>query len=159
MGGWIVLASFSTAVATGISGTVSGTIDQYAGGTASSQNLTGTYALAGASGRLGITGANAATSPICYLTNPFDGISAFCIATDSSAGLGVLDAQPAAPYSSSSLSGTLLPKQKLHENELLLYSAAGWAYERPHQMEESVQRTQEDIPSARCIKSRQGTWD
>ena len=101
----IGLASFSTAGAPGISGTVSGTMDQYAGGTASSQNLTGTYALAGASGRLGITGANAATSPICYLTNPFDGISAFCIATDSSAGLGVLDAQPAAPYSSSSLSG------------------------------------------------------
>ena len=90
----------------GISGTVSGTMDQYAGGTASSQNLMGTYAFTELSGRLGISGATPASSPICYLTNPLDGISAFCISTDSSAGLGVFDTQPAATYSSSSLSGS-----------------------------------------------------
>jgi hypothetical protein len=99
------LASFSSGGTPGISGTVSGTMDQYAGGAATSQNLSGTYALTGLSGRLGITGSNAATSPTCYLTNPFDGVSAFCIGTDSSASFGVFDAQPAATYSSSSLSG------------------------------------------------------
>jgi hypothetical protein len=104
----IGLASLSSASTPGISGTVSGTMDQYAGGTASSQNLTGTYALAGTSGRLSIAGANVATSPTCYLTNPFDGVSAFCISTDSSASFGIFDAQPAATYSSSSLSGNFL---------------------------------------------------
>lgn len=101
----IGLASFSTPGSPGISGTVSGTVDQYSGGTAASQNLTGTYAFTSLSGRLGITGSNAATSPICYLTNPLDGVAAFCITTDSSASLGVFDTQPVATYSSSSLSG------------------------------------------------------
>ncbi|PYU13350.1 MAG: hypothetical protein DMG37_10665, partial [Acidobacteria bacterium] len=101
----IGLASFSTPGSPGISGTVSGTMDQYAGVTATSQNLTGTYALASLAGRLIVTGPNAATSPICYLANPFDGVSAFCIGTDSSAGFGILDGQPAATYSSNSLSG------------------------------------------------------
>jgi hypothetical protein len=102
----IGLASFSSASTPGISGTVSGTMDQYAGGAVSSQNLAGTYALTPGSGRLGITGASAATSPICYLTTPLDGVSAFCISMDPSASLGVFDAQPAATYSSSSLSGS-----------------------------------------------------
>jgi hypothetical protein len=98
----IGLASFSG----GPSGTVSGTMDQYASGTATSQNLTGTYLFGELSRKLRISGAGASTSPICYLTNPpFDGISAFCISTDSSASLGVFDTQPAATYSSSSLSG------------------------------------------------------
>lgn len=101
----IGLANFSSGGSPGISGTVSGTMEQYAGGTTSSQNLTGTYALTGVSGRLSITGATVATSPTCYLTNPFDGVSAFCISTDSSASFGVFDAQPAAAYGSSSLSG------------------------------------------------------
>lgn len=100
----IGLASLSSAGPPGISGSVSGTVDQYQSGTASSQNLTGTYALGSLAGRLSITGA-AATSPICYLTNPIDGVSAFCISMDASASLGVFDAQPAATYSSNSLSG------------------------------------------------------
>jgi hypothetical protein len=98
----IGLASFSG----GNSGTVSGTMDQYSGGTATSQNLTGTYLFGEVSGELRISGPTAATSPSCYLTNPFDGIAAFCISTDSSASLGVFDTQPAATYSSSSLSGS-----------------------------------------------------
>lgn len=101
----IGLASFSSASSPGISGTVSGSMDEYSGGTASTQNLTGTYALAGVSGRLGITGATVSTSPTCYLTNPFDGVSAFCISTDSTASFGIFDTQPAATYNSSSLSG------------------------------------------------------
>ena len=101
----IGLASFSSAGPPGISGSVSGTMDQYESGTASSQNLTGTYALGSLAGRLSITGASPAASPICYLTNPIDGVSAFCISMDPSASLGVFDAQPAATYSSNSLSG------------------------------------------------------
>jgi hypothetical protein len=97
----IGLASFSG----GRSGTVSGTMDLYAGGTATNQNLTGTYLFGEGSGELRISGPTAVTSPFCYLTNPFDGVSAFCITMDPSASLGVFDAQPAATYSSSSLSG------------------------------------------------------
>ena len=52
-----------------------------------------------------MTGANSATSPNCYLTNPFDGVSAFCVSTDSTASLGVMEAQPAATYGNNSLSG------------------------------------------------------
>lgn len=101
----IGLVSLSSGSSPGISGTVSGTVDEYVGGTATSQSLAGTYAFTALSGRLGITGANAATSPICYLTNPFGGVSAFCISTDSSASFGIFDTQSAATYSSSSLSG------------------------------------------------------
>ena len=97
----IGLASFSG----GISGTVSGTVDQYAGGTATNQNLMGTYAFTQLSGRLALTGASAATSPVCYLTNPVDNLSAFCISTDATASVGVFDAQPAATYGNGSLSG------------------------------------------------------
>lgn len=104
----IGLASFSSASSPGISGTVSGSMDEYSGGTASTQNLTGTYALAGVSGRLGITGATISASPTCYLTNPFDGVSAFCISTDSTASLGIFDRQPAATYNSGSMSGNFL---------------------------------------------------
>lgn len=88
-----------------VTGTASGSMDEYSGGTASTQSFSGTYALAGVSGWLSITGANAAASPICYLTNPLDGVSAFCISMDSSASFGVFNAQPVATYSSSSLSG------------------------------------------------------
>ena len=88
-----------------VSGTVSGKMEQYAGGMAASQSLTGTYAFTALSGRLGITGASPAISPICYLTNSLDGVSAFCISMDPSAGLGIFDTQPVATYSSSSLSG------------------------------------------------------
>ena len=102
----IGLANLSSAGPPGISGSVSGTMDQYESGTASSQNLTGTYALGSLAGRLSITGASPAASPICYLTNPIDGVSAFCISMDPSASLGVFDAQPAATYSSNSLSGS-----------------------------------------------------
>jgi hypothetical protein len=101
----IGLASFSTPGSPGISGTVSGTINQYVGGTATTQKLTGAYSFGTAAGELRITGANTAASPICYLANPFDGVSAFCITTDSSAGFGILDAQPAATYGNGSLSG------------------------------------------------------
>ncbi|PYT96707.1 MAG: hypothetical protein DMG36_00025 [Acidobacteria bacterium] len=101
----IGLASFSTPGSPGISGTVSGTMDQYAGGMATSQNLSGSYALTGASGRLSITGSSLATSPVCYLANPLDGVAAFCMNTDSSASFGIFDIQPATTYSSNSLSG------------------------------------------------------
>jgi hypothetical protein len=97
----IGLAGFSG----GSSGTVTGSMDQYSGGTASQQNLTGTYGFTAASGRLAIVGASSATSPTCYLTGPLDGVSAFCVSTDSTASLGVLEAQPAATYGNSSLSG------------------------------------------------------
>ena len=97
----IGLASFSG----GISGTVSGTVDQYSGGTPSNQILTGTYGLDLNSGRMSISGATAASSPILYLTNPSDGISAFSISADASATLGIFDVQPAATYSNTSLSG------------------------------------------------------
>jgi hypothetical protein len=97
----IGLAGFSG----GISGTVAGSIYQYWGGTASYQKLTGTYGFTEASGRLAISGTGSETSPICYLTGPLDGVSGFCISTDSTASLGVLDAQPAATYGNSSLSG------------------------------------------------------
>lgn len=101
----IGLASFASGTP-GTSGTVSGTIDQYAGGTATSQNLTGTYLFGVAAGELRITGATAASSPTCFLTNPFDDVAAFCISTDSSASFGIFDTQPVATYSSSSLSGS-----------------------------------------------------
>lgn len=89
----------------GASGTVSGRLDTYAVGTGGSQDVTGTYAFTSASGRLSVTGATSATSPICYLTNPFDSISAFCISTDSTPSLGIMNAQPAATYGTGSLSG------------------------------------------------------
>jgi hypothetical protein len=95
------LASFSG----GISGTVSGTFGQYAGGAATNQNLSGSYAFTELSGRLGVTGPTPAASPICYLSNPLDGVSAFCLTLDNAASLGVFDTQPAATYSNSSLSG------------------------------------------------------
>jgi len=101
----IGLASFSNGGPPSVSGTGSGTIDQYTGGTATSQNLAGTYAFTSLSGRLDIIGSNAATSPVCYLTNPLDGVSAFCISMDPSASLGVFDVQATATYSNSSLSG------------------------------------------------------
>ena len=97
----IGLTSFSG----GISGTVSGTMNQDAGGAATNQSLTGSYAFNANSGRLEITGASSATSPTLYLTTPFDGVSAFSISTDASAGLGVFDTQPVATYSNSSVSG------------------------------------------------------
>ncbi|MHB8541508.1 MAG: hypothetical protein ACYDCD_11275 [Candidatus Acidiferrales bacterium] len=97
----IGLASFSG----GISGTVSGTMLQDAGGTATSQSLTGSYAFNANSGRLEIAGTSSATSPTLYLTTPFDGVSAFSISTDASASLGIFDTQPAATYSNTSLSG------------------------------------------------------
>lgn len=98
----IGLLNFSTG---GLSGTVSGKTDSYAIGAAGNQSISGSYAFTSAAGRLAITGANSATSPICYLTNPFDGVAAFCISTDSAASLGVMDTQPAAMYGNSSLSG------------------------------------------------------
>lgn len=103
----IGIASFSTTSPPGtlVSGTVSGSMDEYSSGTASTQSFTGTYVLAGVSGWLSITGATVSRSPTCYLTNPFDGVSAFCVSTDSTASLGIFDTQPAATYNSSSLSG------------------------------------------------------
>lgn len=100
----IGLANFSG----GLSGTISGTLDTYASGAASAETLSGSYGVGNfqSLGRLVINGASAATSPVCYLTTPFDNISAFCISTDGTASFGILDAQPAATYSNSSLSGT-----------------------------------------------------
>lgn len=89
----------------GVNGSVSGKLDSYTVGAASNQGVSGSYAFTSASGRLAVTGANSATSPICYLTNPFDDVAAFCVSTDSTASLGVMDTQPAATYGNSSLSG------------------------------------------------------
>lgn len=89
----------------GTTGTVSGTFSDYTLGAPSKQSLSGTYGFGNASGRVGIGGANNATSPVCYLTNPFDDVSGFCISTDSTASLGVLATQPPATYGNSSLSG------------------------------------------------------
>lgn len=89
----------------GTTGTVAGTFYNYTLGAPSKQSLSGTYGFASVSGRVGIGGANSATSPVCYLTNPFDAVSGFCISTDSTASLGVLATQPAATYGNSSLSG------------------------------------------------------
>jgi hypothetical protein len=100
----IGIASFSGS----LSGTTSGTLDEYASGTASTEQLKGNYSLqggTGASGRLVIYGASAATSPVCYLTAPFDDVAAFCVSTDATASFGVLDAQPVTTYSNSSLAG------------------------------------------------------
>lgn len=96
------LLNFSGA---GASGSVSGKLDSYTVGAASNQAVSGSYAFTSASGRLAVTGANSATSPICYLANPFDDVAAFCVSTDSTASLGVMDTQPAATYGNSSLSG------------------------------------------------------
>jgi hypothetical protein len=98
----IGLASFSGG---GVSGTVSGKMYEYTEGAAVTQNLSGSYAFTSVAGRLAIMGSNQATSPVCYLANPFDGVSGFCIGTDSTAGFGVLDTQPATTYGNSSLSG------------------------------------------------------
>lgn len=89
----------------GLSGSVSGKLDSYAVGAAGSQSVSGSYAFTSASGRVAVTGANGATSPICYLTNRLDDVAAFCISTDSAARLGLMDAQPAATYNNGSLSG------------------------------------------------------
>jgi len=97
----IGLSSFSG----GISGSVSGTLDQFASGTPTSLDLAGTYALTTSSGKVSLTGASAATSPVCYLTNPLDSVSALCISADNSVSLGVFNTLPAATYSSASLSG------------------------------------------------------
>jgi hypothetical protein len=97
----IGLASFSG----GAEGNVSGVFDQFAGGTATNQNISGTYGFTTISGRLEINGGSTAASPICYLTNPVDNISALCISTDTSASGGVLDTQPASTYSDTSLAG------------------------------------------------------
>ena len=97
----IGLASFSG----GAEGSVSGVFDQFAGGTATNQNISGTYGFTTISGRLEINGGSTAASPICYLTNPADNISAVCISTDKSASGGVFDTQPASTYSDTSLSG------------------------------------------------------
>ena len=98
------VASFSG----GLAGTVSGTTDEYAAGVTSSQSLNGTYNLDASTGRLSMAGAGNATLPICYLATPADGVSAFCISTDTSASIGVLDTQPVATYGANSLSGNFI---------------------------------------------------
>lgn len=98
----IGLANFSG----GSSGTISGTLDSYVSGMASTGTISGNYSLdTQAPGRLVINGSTAGTSPTCYLTTPLDNIAAFCVSTDGTAGLGILDAQPSATYNNSSLSG------------------------------------------------------
>lgn len=90
----------------GTSGSITGTLDEYTSGTASTQNISGNYALgANSGGRLAIVGASPATSPVCYLTTPLDNIAAFCASTDATASLGIFAAQPAATYGNSSLAG------------------------------------------------------
>lgn len=93
----IGLASFS-------GGTASLTTDQYTGGAASTQNLSGNYQVDAISGRTAV-GNGGTAQLILYPTNPVDGISAFSIGTDASASLGVFDVQPAGTYSNNSLPG------------------------------------------------------
>ncbi len=90
----------------GLSGSITGTLDEYTSGAATTENISGNYALgANSGGRLVISGASPDTSPVCYLTTPLDNIAAFCASTDATASLGIFDTQPAATYSNSSLAG------------------------------------------------------
>lgn len=90
----------------GLTGNVSGTIDQYTSGTASDQAVSGSYTFDQTSGRLAVTGTSASNSPICYLADASEDVSGFCISTDASASSGAFNVQPAATYSNSSLAGT-----------------------------------------------------
>lgn len=89
----------------GTTGTVSGKMYSYTSGAGTTQSVAGNYAFTSAAGRLAVTSGSEATSPVCYLTNPSDQVAAFCISTDSTSSLGVLDTQPAATYGNSSVSG------------------------------------------------------
>jgi hypothetical protein len=88
------------------SGALNGSINQYdTGSGASTSTITGgTYSVNATSGRVTVSGAGN-HSPVIYLTTVTDGISAFFIGTDGNATFGLADFQPAATYSTNSLSG------------------------------------------------------
>ena len=88
------------------SGALNGTIYQYDNGSgASTSTITGgTYSVNATSGRVTMSGAGN-HNPVIYLTTATDGISAFFIGTDGNATFGLADFQPAATYSTNSLSG------------------------------------------------------
>jgi hypothetical protein len=88
------------------SGALNGTLYQYdTGSGASTSTITGgTYSVNATSGRVTIAGAGN-HNPVIYLTTATDGISAFFIGTDGNATFGLADFQPAATYSTNSLSG------------------------------------------------------
>jgi Putative Ig domain len=87
-------------------GTLNGTLFQYNGAVASSNSITGgTYTVDATSGRVTLT-ASGNHPPVLYLTTATDGISAFIIGTDNAGEFGEAEVQPAATYSTSSLSGS-----------------------------------------------------
>ncbi len=104
--------SGSASVALGLinlsSGSLSGTLNNYDPGSGPSTTTiapgTATYTVNATSGRVTTTGTGN-HPPVFYLTTATDGISAFIIGTDGSASFGLADFQPAATYSTNSLSG------------------------------------------------------
>jgi hypothetical protein len=91
----------------GSSGNFAGTLDQYGAGAANSRSVSGSYALGGP-GRLSISDNGGVFTPVCYLTEPADNVSAFCINAGVLDLFGVLDAQPAATYGNDSVSGSFV---------------------------------------------------
>ncbi len=87
------------------SGTVSGALDQFSSGNASSSSITEDYRLLTNTGETDIGPTNGGVSQVLFLTNPADGISGFMMGADAGASLGVAEAQPNVSYSNSSLSG------------------------------------------------------
>ncbi len=72
------------------------------------QPLTGTYSIGPTSGRA-VLNSGGSNQPILYLVNPTpDGIAAFVIDTDSTAGFGISEIQPAGTYSNNSISGSYI---------------------------------------------------
>jgi hypothetical protein len=87
-------------------GTLNGKLFQYDGTTASSNTIAGgAYTVDATSGRVTLT-ASGNHPPVLYLTTATDGISAFIIGTDNAGEFGEAEVQPAATYSTSSLSGS-----------------------------------------------------
>ena len=89
-------------------GTLNGKLFQYDGTTATTQSIAGgAYAVDATSGRVTLTTAGTGNHPpVLYLTTATDGISAFIIGTDNAGEFGEAEVQPAATYSTSSLSGS-----------------------------------------------------
>ncbi len=89
-------------------GALTGTIREYSlGSTPNAKTTTisgGTYAVNATSGRVTLASVGP-NPPVLYLTTPTDGISAFIIGTDNSSIFGLGEFQPAATYSTNSLSG------------------------------------------------------
>lgn len=94
----IGLMNFSSVVsAVGISGTISGTLDQYSVGNFATSSLAESYAFTPLTGLVSIySNATLSGTPsqYLYLTTPYDGVAGFSITTDATAPLGVFEVQP-----------------------------------------------------------------